>query len=357
MNYHMNLGAWRSVFALPCELVDQHLKLAGAAQLKVILWMLRHAGEGFSTADISAALTMQEADVRDCMLYWQQTGLIAVCDDSISPAPAPEASLPAPSPAPAMAASRPQPPAPVAIPAPSPTENDAPAPEEPPKTEKKQRALTRPEKPDLKYLTERVNSDPSVAYMMQTADEIFGRITSNNDKAILLLIHDHDGLPVEVIIMLLQYALSIGKCNMRYIEKMAISWAEEEITTLDAAEQKIRRLTDGRSAARLVQRIIGAEEHSPTESESALADRWVNQWKFSPEMIRTAYEVCVDAKGKFIKNYTNSVLERWYKAGITTPEQVHQEKQSRKKSTKTDSYQATYDISEYESTSVTDGEW
>lgn len=339
MDYHLNLGAWGSVFAIPCELVDQHLKLAGAAQLKVILWVLRHAAEGFTTADISAALTMQEADVRDCLLYWQQTGLIAVNDHVITPAPAenePKASAAPASPAPEEALDN--------------------KPEEP-VPEPKKRALSRPDKPDLQYLTERVNNDQSIAYMMQTADEIFGRITSNNDKAILLLIHDHDGLPVEVIIMLLQYAFSIGKCNMRYIEKMAISWAEEEILTLEAAEQKIRKLTGGRNAAKLVQRIIGAEEHSPTESESVVADRWINQWKFSPEMIRAAYEICVDAKGKYIKNYTNSVLERWHKAGITTPEQVQQEKQSRKKSKTADSYQATYDISEYESTSVTDGEW
>lgn len=35
MNYKMNLGAWNSIFAVPCSVVDEHIKLAGAAQLKV----------------------------------------------------------------------------------------------------------------------------------------------------------------------------------------------------------------------------------------------------------------------------------------------------------------------------------
>ena len=337
MEYHINLGAWRSVFALPCELVDKHLKLAGAAQLKVILWVLRHSGEGFTTADIAGALTMQEADVRDCMQYWVQTGLIAMEDNVITPA------LPV---EPVQAV-------------PMQLQQTVPVPTPEPVTEvpEKKRPLTRPGKPDMNYMNLRISEDSDVAFLMQSAEEILGRITSPNDKAVLLTIHEYDGLPVEVILMLLQYAFNIGKGNMRYIEKMAINWAEDEITTLSAAEAKIRQLTSGRDAANKVQCIIGAEQHSPTEKESVIADRWINQWHFSGEMIRAAYEVCVDAKGKYIPKYTNSILERWHNAGITTPEQVKQEKQNRKKTKKQDGYEATYDISEYESTSVTDGEW
>lgn len=345
MEYNIGLGAWSSVFAVPAELVDRHLKLAGAAQLKVILWVLRNAGKGFTVADIASALSMQEADVRDCMQYWVQTGLVVMRENTLLPAPA-QQELPCE----VTEAYQPSQPDEVITPAPV-------TDEEKPKSNDKKRLLTRPEKPDIKYLSERMAQDSSIAFLMQSADEIFGRITSNNDKATLLLIHEYDGLPVEVMIMLLQYASSIGKCNMRYIEKMAVSWAEEEITTLDAAENKIKRLTSGRNAAKLVMRIIGADDHSPTEKETSFAELWVDVWKFSPEMIRAAYEVCVDSKGKYIPKYTSSVLERWYNSGITTPEQIRQEKQTKRKPKKNESYEATYDISEYESTSVTDGEW
>ena len=56
------------------------------------------------------------------------------------------------------------------------------------------------------------------------------------------MLHDTDGLPVGVIIMLMQYAVSVGKGNIKYIEKMAISWANEEIDTVEKAENKIRTL-------------------------------------------------------------------------------------------------------------------
>ena len=40
--------------------------------------------------------------------------------------------------------------------------------------------------------------------------------------------------------MLLQYASSIGKGNMRYIEKTGIRWSDEGIDSLELAERKIR---------------------------------------------------------------------------------------------------------------------
>ena len=345
MEYKMELGAWNSIFAVPSVIVDKHLKLAGAAQLKVLLWFLRHAGENVSVSDISSALSMQEADVRDCMHYWMQTGIICINDNVISPSEIKnsvkendltEQKQPLTEPESSNKTSE--------------AENTVSATE---KTDKK-RHLSRPERPDTNYINERIKTDESIAFLMRSADDIFGRMTSNSDKATLLLINEYDGLPVEIIIMLLQYALSIGKCNMRYIEKIAINWADNDITTLEAAEKKIKELTSGRNAARYVQKIIGADEHSPTEMESEFADAWVNKWNFSSDMIREAYERCVNSKGKYIPKYVNSILCRWNNAGIKKLEQIPKDK---KKPKPLETYEGTYDISEYESSSIIDGKW
>ncbi len=40
---------------------------------------------------------------------------------------------------------------------------------------------------------------------------------------------------------------------------------------------------------------------------------------FTTDMIREAYERCVNATGKLSLHYMNKILERWHKAGITTP--------------------------------------
>ena len=45
MSIKINLGAWNSIFAIPTDVVDKHLKLASGISLKVLLYILRHSGE------------------------------------------------------------------------------------------------------------------------------------------------------------------------------------------------------------------------------------------------------------------------------------------------------------------------
>ncbi len=336
MKYRINLGAWNSVFAVPCSVVDDHIKLAGAAQLKALLWMLRHAGDGFTDEDMARALAMSRADARDSMQYWIETGIIAVDNGGIVPA-APDAAAPAVF---AGVNVEREAESPAAV-------TDAPAPKP------EHRLLSRPQKPDLEHLAERMSSDESIAFLMREADGILGRITSNSDKCTLLMINEYDGLPVEVIIMLLQYLQDIGKTNMKYIEKVASSWGDKEITTVDRAEREIVRLTQGRNAARVVEKTLGLEPHSPTDNEITRAERWVNEWHFTADMIREAYERCVDAKGKYIPKYVDSILKRWHDSGIETIEQANTEQKPKKQQT-VDGYGPTYNLEAYENSSIFD---
>ena len=73
--------------------------------------------------------------------------------------------------------------------------------------------------------------------------------------------------------------------------------------------------------------------------------------KLTEEMIRYAYEICVDAKGKYIPKYVDSVLSRWESAGIKTLEQA-QEDQLRGKPAPKKQKTVTYDIDQYESTNA-----
>lgn len=351
MNYKMNLGAWNSIFAVPCSVVDEYIKLAGAAQLKVLLWFLRHAGENFSDEDMAAALSMSPADARDSMQYWIATGIITIDKESglITPS-VNETSVPFGfklTEKPAFTAKI-EPKAEILKAEIKPVE----LPMEKKQSEPK-KPLSRPQKPDSAHLAERMVADPSIAFLMQEADNILGRMTSNADKCTLLMLNEYYGLPVEVIIMLLQYLQDMGKTNMKYIEKVAETWGDNEITTVDRAEKEIMRMTNSRTAFRLIVQTLGLEEHSPTDRELKQAERWVNEWHFTADMIREAYERCVDAKGKYIPNYVESILERWHKAQITTLEQAKAERKPKRAKFSSES-EATYDLEAYENSSIFD---
>ncbi|MBW7572034.1 DnaD domain protein [Caproiciproducens faecalis] len=333
MSYSINLGDWNSVFAVPCSVVDKHIKLAGSVQLKVLLWELRHAGENIEAAEIAKALCIDKADVADAMLYWQQTGLFCQKGQELTPAEkeaapeAPAAEEPAPEP-----------------------ENPEPAPAERP-----HKLLSRPQKPDNVFVAKRIGESTEIACLMQEAEQILGRLISNGDSAMLLMLHDDFGLPADVIIMLLQYVVSIGKANTRYIEKVAMNWADEEIFTHEKAEEKLRRLDESQKAWRVVEQATGIPHRAPSTKEQAFASVWVTQWKFDLPLIHEAYERSVDNTGKFSIHYMNKILERWNREQISTLEQAQKDKEERAAARKSVKPQKTsYDIAEYERSSVFD---
>lgn len=340
MSFSMNLGAWNSVFAVPCSVVDDNLKMAGSVQLKVLLWALRHAGEPFEAENIANALGIDRADVGDAMLYWQETGLIMSDGGVFSPATGKKASPETAVPFQPEAKQQ------------TPEEDDRP-----------KRVLSRPQKPDSAFVAKRIGESQEIACLMQSAQEILGRLISGGDSATLLMIHDDFGLPSDVIIMLMQYAVSIGKSSMRYIEKVAINWADEDVTTHEKAEERLRTLSEKQKAWYTVEQAIGFSHRSPSKREEVFAPVWVDEWKFSPDMIREAYDRTIDGAGKYQTAYMNSILERWHKAGIATPKEAADEqmehsapqKSGKKRPSQPETQkQYTFDIDEYERTSFYD---
>ena len=43
MSYSVNPMQFRSIFAVPTDIVDKHIRIANGDQLKVLLWILRNS--------------------------------------------------------------------------------------------------------------------------------------------------------------------------------------------------------------------------------------------------------------------------------------------------------------------------
>jgi DnaD/phage-associated family protein len=189
---------------------------------------------------------------------------------------------------------------------------------------------------------------------MQEAQRILGRTISPALSSTLLAAHDDYGLPVEVLIMLLEYVKSIGKISTQYIDAVARGWADEEIFTHNDAEKKLHQLTEIAKAWRKIETVIGIDHRSPSSREEQYTDRWLFQWQFSLDMVREAYERCVDATGKMTMGYMNKILERWYKSGIVTVQQAREELEERSsKRTPSVSQERTYDIDAFDNMDFT----
>lgn len=332
MSFSINLGVWNSVFAVPCSLVDQHIKLAGALQLKVLLWVLRHAGESLTVEGVAKSLGANPADVKDAMSYWTETGMIAESSGTENYAPGkatPKAEAREP-----------------AVPSPPAAQPDRLA--EQPKPEPHAAPPKRMPKPDGVFIAERISQSQEIGFLMQESQQILGRPISPGLSSTLLLLHDDYGLPADVILMLLQYVKSRGKDNTSYIETVGRNWSAENILSHQMAEEKLRKLDEIAGAWRVIEQTVGISHRSPSTREEQYANRWILEWKFSSKMVREAYERCVNATGKLSMSYMNRILERWQKEGVFTPEQAALEQDEKAKTTQKGKEAATYDIEEFE---------
>ena len=309
MSVKINLGAWGSVFAVPAKVVDSGLKFADGVKLKVLLFMLRNSDRELSLEDISKATGVNVTDIPEALEYWvsreilqQNAGVFAPVDskeelkqpDSPQPSAQPEKE--------------------------NNSQKEIRTPEEISREveEQKQRFLvTKPQKPDYVFTSQRLAVDEELKLLVNEAQTSFGKTISNSDISTLLMLKDTCGLPVEVLLMLLQYCVSIDKCNMRTVEKIGVSWADEGVDSAEAADERIARAKHSSTCFSTVSTVFGLKTTgSPTKKQLEYSTRWIGEWKFSEPMLREAYERCVDSKGEVRFNYIDGILRKWQALGI-----------------------------------------
>lgn len=320
MNYTIRSELLGDIFAVPSEVVDRHIRLAGSAQLKVLLWALRGARGHFDPEACAAAIGLPAADCADAMQYWEQTGVLLPLD---APGTAPTVSETPP----LSGSPAPEPTAPPAAPA-------APAVPRP-------RAV----KPQMKEVVSRQKSSPDFAYLLDTASARLGKPITNGDMETLLYLYDTAGLPVEVILMVIEYAVAMSKGKMRYIEKVALDWADREIDTIGKAEEHLCRLERRRQSWASFATLCGVSQ-SPTAAQQDAAERWIADWAMPEALLRLAYDYCVDKTGKFNSSYMDKVLERWHREGIMDEAQAAETLGGSKK--KKAPRKTSFDLDEYE---------
>jgi len=157
-----------------------------------------------------------------------------------------------------------------------------------------------------------VAKHPDVMRMMQSAQQKLGKMLNHNDMCLLYSFHDWLGLPFDVIDLLLSYCVSGGHTGMRYIEKVAIGWAEEGITTEDRAVEFIELRKTG---FRAILKAFG-QNRLPVATEENYMKKWLQEFKLPLEVVTLACERTVMQTGKASFAYADRILENWKNAGV-----------------------------------------
>ena len=161
--------------------------------------------------------------------------------------------------------------------------------------------------------------------MFYQAESILGHPLSGNEIELLFSFYDWLGLPCEVIVMLLSYATNMGKTGKRYLETVAIDWADKGIDTFDKAEEYITRLEEVHRSEYKIRSILGIYDRALTQTEKKYIKTWTEELNISPELVELAYDRTVENTGKLSWAYMNKIIRSWYDSGIKDAEGVKRE--------------------------------
>lgn len=359
MSYKIHPSAWGAVFPVPSQIVDKHIRLAGATQLKALLWLLRHASDTVTIEELSAAIGQKPADTVDALQYWLENGIIATDDapaeDSTkgNTKSAEEDTKAIPKDKDALAQTTPA------------------QKQEKGKKGKKGKGKEKEEdksktkdlpalpvaKPNYEQILARAKESPEIKFLFSEAQVKLGRTIGYEAQCALLMMHDQYGLPVEVILMILEYAVSVNKIAYSYIASIGRDWGEKEIDTIDKADEQITALRTVNALWKKFSAMAGLTNPRPTAAQTPYLRSWMDMG-YDAEMIFLAYEQMANHCQRLSLPYMDKVLKTWHNAGIKTPDDVEKANQARsakkaKRTSKADT-DASYGLDDFKHSSLHD---
>ena len=323
MSYSVNPSVFKSIFAVPTDIIDKHIRLVNGDQLKVLLWILRNSTDNPDIAEMSKALKMNPSDVADYLQYWVLTGILT--EDGNAPVTQ-------------------------SIQTETPKETK-------PEIKKPEPISVTPSKPSSKEIVERIDESPEIGHLFNEAQQLLGKTIGYDGQCTLLLLHDHYGLPTEVLFMMIDYCVSIGKSNYAYLEAVGKDWGTREIDTLEKAAEQISILKNANSVWKEFAQNAGITNPRPTVKQTEYLRRWNSEWKFGINMIILAYEEMANHTSKLSMAYIDKILMNWHEKGFRKPEDVEKASEEQKSKVKSvqktgNGNEASYDLDKFKKDSL-----
>ena len=122
----------------------------------------------------------------------------------------------------------------------------------------------------------------------------------------------------ELILLLIEYCVSKGKTNFRYIEKVAIAWYEMNIKTIDEAQNYIRKNEDKWGTYREILKFLGIRNAEIMKPQEEMFEKWTSTYNYSLDIIKKACDICFQRLNRADFKYIDGILSKWHKDNLRT---------------------------------------
>ena len=161
----------------------------------------------------------------------------------------------------------------------------------------------------IRALTERED----VIQILFVAEQYLGKALSPIEINKLLYFYDELHFSTDLMEYLIEYCVSKGSHSIRYIETVALSWADQNITTIEQAKAATTAYNKNYFA---ILRAFGIKNRNPIDEEIRYMNVWLDELGFSLEIISLACSKAVMATGQPNFPYADSILRSWQKRDV-----------------------------------------
>ncbi|MGN0406791.1 MAG: DnaD domain protein [Bacteroides sp.] len=156
-------------------------------------------------------------------------------------------------------------------------------------------------------------ANEELGQLLYIAQKYIGKPLSSTETNSMIFLYDTLKMPPDMIEYLLEYCISKGHKNMRYMEKVAMDWVEKGLTTVDEAKQYSSGQANEVFA---VLNAFGITGRGVAKVERDYIRKWNDTYCFSPEIIVEACNRTIQAIHQPSFEYADTILTKWNERGI-----------------------------------------
>ena len=296
--------------------IDNYMVTANGEFVKVYLFLLRHmedASADLTISGIADCLNNTENDILRAFRYWETKGLLALKHDSDGTITEVELIQ-----TPVVSTTAPDDLISTPVDATSEMTVQTPAYNEPIQTKPDSTVQPAPISKPVAAARTGNSIDSSMAQkelksLLFIAEQYLGKTLTHTDVEAITYFYKDLGMSARLIEYLIESCAENGHKSIHYIQKVALSWADEGITSVEEARHSSANYN---KSCYTVLNAFGIKNRGPADSELVYIKKWTDEMGFSLDIIQEACIRTISATHQPSFEYTDTILQRWQQNNV-----------------------------------------
>lgn len=186
----------------------------------------------------------------------------------------------------------------------------------------KSQATDKPAPSQKEYTLDEIKEfrkNPDISELFFIIETYLKHTLSSTDTNMVLYWLDELHFSTDLVEYLVEYCITKGHSSLRYMNKVALGWADAGIKTVDQAKD------DAAAHSQIyytVMKALGITGRNLVDSEVSLINKWVGEYGFDIELVKAACSKTISTIQKPSFEYTDSILANWRKKDVHTLKDV-----------------------------------